>query len=569
MRKILALLICLFATSAPSFAQSTLTGFPSFNSFQSGVVDSVNDGNLNVHITIPLVTKRGVGMPFVASFAIDSTIWTESRGGAVVSIGSRIGGFQFLTNIGHLSIISAPSGKCLDYEAAFTGPNNGTHQFGVVLGPSEGGCQTTATVGATDGSGYVLNANYPNNSWLVTDTSGKVYNAVVDSSGSVADPNGNTVSFTTSGTTTSYSDTLGKNVLTVSTGPPDTYAYTGGDGSQQFTVTYTGYTVKTDFAPSCSNIATDFDAAGLSLPTQIALPNGSGSYTITYEQTPGQPSGTTTGRIASITLPTGGTISYTYNSTSCNDLTATSLTRTFKPNTAGEASEIWNYVRNGSDGNDTTTVTDPAGNQQVITFQSYSEVDRKAYAGASSGTPLEEVVHCYNYTSAAPCSTQTGYDGFSPPLALTKITYLNGSSSGSQTVTYFSTAAPGISEVQLNIPTEVDSYDFNGSLLRKVGTGRTQLPEPTTRRIARSTRPKVDGSRPIQPGSAPSIRRIRRLGTDMHISPTTRWARPTHWVFGRMHGPADCGRIPCAPQSASVSWTTALRCRPVSPNSRV
>src|SRR4029077_4344395 len=83
-----------------------------------------------------------------------------------------------------------------------------------------------------------------------------------------------------------------------------------------YTVNYTQYTVQTHFG--LSGIA-EYGPLSNALVSSIALPDGS-SYIFTYEQTPGSCtplSGTysancVTGRIASVTLPTLGEITYTY-----------------------------------------------------------------------------------------------------------------------------------------------------------------------------------------------------------------------------------------------------------------
>jgi hypothetical protein len=168
---------------------------------------------------------------------------------------------------------------------------------------------------------------------------------------------------------------------------------------------YTSYTVQTNFG--CSGIV-EFAATSESLVSEIDLPDGT-KYTFTYEQTPGTPSNTT-GRLASVTLPTGGTISYTYtggsNGIECSDGSTAGLTRVTPDGT-------WTYARSGSGSAWTTTITDPssAANQTVIDFQQEStnnnfyETERQVYSGSSSsGTLLKTVFTCYN-ASTSPCNS--------------------------------------------------------------------------------------------------------------------------------------------------------------------
>ncbi len=70
----------------------------------------------------------------------------------------------------------------------------------------------------------------------------------------------------------------------------------------------TNYTVQTSFG--CSGV-TDYPATpNVALVESIVLPDGS-EYSFAYETTPGH-SPNVTGRIASIALPSGGMISYSY-----------------------------------------------------------------------------------------------------------------------------------------------------------------------------------------------------------------------------------------------------------------
>src|SRR5260370_9474433 len=84
-----------------------------------------------------------------------------------------------------------------------------------------------------------------------------------------------------------------------------------------------------------------------SLVSEIDLPDGS-KYSFTYEPTPGV-SGHVTGRLASVTLPTGGAITYTYTGGSsgnitCADGSASGLQR-YTPDTG---SNYWNYARSAT-----------------------------------------------------------------------------------------------------------------------------------------------------------------------------------------------------------------------------
>lgn len=109
--------------------------------------------------------------------------------------------------------------------------------------------------------------------------------------------------------------------------------------------------------------------------------------------------------------------------------------------------------RRASESMQTTTITDPAGNQTVMQTSNGAAIQATAYQGTSaSGTLLQTVTTCYN-ASAAPCSTPTGPPSSAPPAAITLITLPRGGKS-TQVVSYVTSQ---------NLPTEIDTYDFGSS----------------------------------------------------------------------------------------------------------
>jgi hypothetical protein len=105
-----------------------------------------------------------------------------------------------------------------------------------------------------------------------------------------------------------------------------------------------------------------------------------------------------TGRIDTITLPTGGTIAYHYsggtNGINCADGAPATLTRIVNPG------GTWTYTRSGTTPAFTTTITSPPdpltgqANQTVINFQQNYETQRSDYQGAATGTPLATTYTC-------------------------------------------------------------------------------------------------------------------------------------------------------------------------------
>jgi RHS repeat-associated protein len=144
----------------------------------------------------------------------------------------------------------------------------------------------------------------------------------------------------------------------------------------------------------------------MNLVSEMDLPDGS-KYTFAYETTPGDTHSPhyVTGRLAAVTLPTGGTISYTYSGGSsghitCSDGSAATLSRQTPDGT-------WTYARTLVSGTQwQTLVTDPSSsaNQTAIQFQGIYETQRKIYQGSTGGTLVQTINTCYN-GAASPCTT--------------------------------------------------------------------------------------------------------------------------------------------------------------------
>jgi RHS repeat-associated protein len=204
-------------------------------------------------------------------------------------------------------------------------------------------------------------------------------------------------------------------------------------GTESYTVNYSAYTVQTNF--QCSPTVTEYPATSQYLISSIETPDGR-YYQFTYEATPGH-SANTTGRIASVELPAGGTISYTYagganDGISCADGSTTYMTRTTPD---GQ----WLYSRTGSGNNWTTLTTNPSydgtQDQTASSFLTTSsgtptyfyEIERRVYAGSqSTGTLKETLLNCYESSpNQSKCSTSTGDTGTSVTLPLSQVQHIN------------------------------------------------------------------------------------------------------------------------------------------------
>lgn len=432
------LAVTIFASSIV-FAQRVATGIPSFNSFGGGPFDTVNLGNLNVHFAIPILHKAGRGMAFTYDLNYDSSVWSP-----VTSAGTT--SWTPVTNWGWRGVTEVELGYASynSFQDSCTNDNTGqqyyfTHYYnytyhdpfgvahsyvmetGTFVPPRD--CSTGLPVSATetagDGSGYTMSVTLAGVNYVQSRAGTTLHPPVnvTNGGGSKVDTNGNEI--TTDGNGNFY-DTLSSTtpVLTVSgSGTPSSpmlYKYTAPGGAAQFKVNYTQYTVRTNFG---SGTIVEYGPLSNPLPSSIQLPDGT-QYTITYEQTPGF-STCVTGRIASITLPSGGEITYVYGGGSngiLSDGSTAGVTRTLTPG-GGTGYQYSRTLESGTPGPGSTwqtAIVDPAGNNTVInfaedtgsTFNMY-ETQRQVYQGSvSSNNLLLTTTSCYN-ANYSTCSGAT------------------------------------------------------------------------------------------------------------------------------------------------------------------
>lgn len=433
----------LIAVLASVIAQAQVaTGTPPFASFGGGPFDTVNLGNLNVHLSIPVLHKSGRGMPFTYDLSYDSSVWTPLTSSGTKQWQPALNwGWRGVTEVatGYVSYKSGPITLCVGDPPTpptlgisfsnwvYHDPFGTSHAFPRTAhtGANTSTCHVSAlgmNAVATDGSGYTLQTTTTSpNIPIMTSTGGKVgvppYN-ITGGSATYTDANGNQINVNTTG---QFFDTLSSAtpVLTVSSPAPPTattFTYTAPSGAGAiYTMNYLQYTVKTSFGVTG---VSEYGPLTNSLVSSITLPDGS-SYTFTYEQTPGSCTPNTgtqptcvTGRVKEVTLPTGGTITYAYTGGSNgieSDGSTSGLNRTLNP--GGE----WQYARSGSGSAWTTTVTDPNLNQTIIDFAkdgstvnpstNFYETQRQVKQLISgTQTLLATVTRCYNAVYAN-CST--------------------------------------------------------------------------------------------------------------------------------------------------------------------
>jgi hypothetical protein len=510
----LAVLTLGVCVSAPSISAQVTTGTPAFGTFSNGP-DVINIGNLNTHLDIPIINKIGRGLNFAYDLTYDSSVWYpvysegstywEPVGGWGWSgqiNGESAPGFSFyptsiITYAANLDS-SVPCGTNSTYTTTTynsftyydkTGTPHGFNASGtyttwsVGAGGNPTGCPTAGpvpssfqNVTATDGSGLTLYyiPSSPPYAYVVEKNGTKISPPVASTSGTVAsstfqevDPNGNEIS----GSDGVYTDTTGNTALTSSSNSSAhtvTLSFANTSGRQStYVINYSPYNIKTNFG--CSAVPHEYSSSGVYLPSSITLPDTTSTYQFTYETTPG-PSGFKTGRIASVTFPSGDTITYAYtggsNGITCADGSTSGLTRTLNAD-AGSAAQTWTYSRTTGTGTTHSEVEDGLGNHLQYDFvavntgtvANYFETHRKVYNGAESGTAALERYTCYNGSSSSCTTTAVS----SPISQVDTYETLDGLETHGSTVTFNTT---------YGTETEAKTYDFStsatshGALLR-------------------------------------------------------------------------------------------------------
>lgn len=467
----LTVLACCLLVSAASVKSQVATGTPPYGSF-SGGPDIVNEANLNVHLSIPVVQKAGRGLPFYYVLSYDSSVWYP-----VGVSGSQT--WTPVTNWGWRGITEAQTGyvsyKTTQNSCCYPCGQFGTwyywttywdwkyhdslgtvHPFNVTVStwnssiPCGGGAPYSMTGTSTDGSGYTMTVTASPSVTSLKSRSGKTIVAPLgqpSGSGTVTDSNGNKVN--TDGT--DFFDTLSSTtpVLNVSGAAPVNYKYYNPAGSQVWVVvSSTTQNIKTNFG--CSGV-TEYTQSGVSLVYRVTLPDST-YYEFTYEPTPGF-TGYVTGRVKSVRLPTGGTVTYTYtgsnNGIVCTDGSTRGLTRVVNP---GGTRTYTRTLQSGSDWK--TVVKSPENKETVLRFQGLYETKREVYDGlVGVGTLLATLETCYD-GAAFPCQTTA------ITLPIDQRTIL--------------TTIPGLSQSKRDeyydsygLPTEVREYDYGLTLVRK------------------------------------------------------------------------------------------------------
>jgi hypothetical protein len=495
-QKTLSLLAFILLASFVVFAQGPdpVAGNLPFATQVGGPYDFLDLATSNILIAVPLRAKNEK-IPFSFALYGNSYMYTypnpANHNVPQWYIGTAIAGTESsqitLTSSSHT--ITCPNGEGNDeeqYAFVITDSSGAAHPLPSNVKIDDDGCDPSPVTGVTtDDSGYTMqiaptSQGAPYFNFYVWTRSGlQVYN---NGTGVVTDPDGTTESYNKN--TGVYTDSLGTQAMKAALGggggASDTYTYTGGDGSPSdgATVSYTEYHQLTVFG--CPN-KTDINSTAY-LPSAISVV-GLGTFQLTYETTPGysgqtDPSGLSyvTGRIGTITYPSGGSVSYSYaggnSGINCSNLVVPTLTRSVYDSYSKTTSK-WSYVNNDASGifNFTVVETDPAGNQAIHSFSTEYETLVQSYQGGcpkstngcnGGGTELQYVTTCYNVnvnSGLGGCQTPSAAPTL--PITQTDVYTWVGMSSQSLTETIYDckTVTPCY-----GLATEVKKYDYGAPI---------------------------------------------------------------------------------------------------------
>ncbi len=445
----------LLLASVVTFGFGQSSGVQMFSTNEFGM--DVASGAIN--FSIPLRAKPAGPNPASASLAGTSSFQISPNG--YISARPFLGGATPGGPLGSVVLYSRGSCNAGFYdEMSITGVVDSSLTLHPILGftvspPGTCGFPPSGVGTARDGSGYTIAANASNGYHIdVFDSRGNhasttTSNNFLGIASMTSASNTDGVAISQNGT--SITDALSS--ISMISGPigtlttvwktfsgTDTYQYTDSTGNlQQYSVTKTTpYIVRTNFnCPGTSGSGPlDTGPSTNYLPANIILPGSNGQYTLTYEATPGY-AADVTGRITSITNPSGGSISYGYSGGSTGHgfncwngpFSATAVTVTTNDNNGNVG--VWTYTTNVTQYNQSNfTVTrtgpptplSPNGDQVVYSFNGEFITQKKVYQGTATGTPLLTVLYCYNgnFSSCAAPTTNvalpiTEVDSYTTP----------------------------------------------------------------------------------------------------------------------------------------------------------
>jgi RHS repeat-associated protein len=505
------LVFCSGSSKAQSdgyLTNSNLRGVVPASTYDFGTIDNVNVATGAVNLQIPLFSRPGRKLTDTGIFFYSSKLWMvvpnwdpsdpsdldsvswmpTEQPNAQFSVAPG-GSLDYQSNSYSCVINNVPLTTYVASNFVYTSASGGTYQFpnghwwnsdgSNPDGKRCSGIKFTNYDVATSSSGVMqLNTTQFPTTAIVTDRTGKQtvfsnYGATVkyeDTNGNYDSMPSPTVEDDTLDRTITYSTNLNQMTLVDPTAQ---------GGSKTYSYQYSFVNVDTDFPTAKCNAAPFYNYTySVKEVSSLTLPN-SWTYTFTYDPQFGD--------LTKVTLPSGGYIRYDYTVLSQADNGPQNINckldsrrvahRYVSPTGTSGGEQTWTYTYSPS--NDTTTVTDPSGNQVVHTFSAANlttevETQYSQLIGNSLVT-LKTVNNTWLYDSGPVQAQQNSYLAVCDTMnwRLTgSLTTLNDTSQESQVTTAFdsySYSAPftncgtSLTTSYMN-PTQVETFDYgNGS----------------------------------------------------------------------------------------------------------
>src|SRR5882672_3985633 len=504
---ILLSIFFLHLEAGPSFAQDgspgargvTATGFPENGVFEGSSFDSVQMNNGNLHLQIPFKCVPGRGQNHCYVYSYDNRGWyyhgtTLPNGGTIVNPRPEGGNsMQWRLPLNEMNylvsrniqndVVCKESQGVQYYGAVFSNyvlfePDGTKHGFYTgEMGPIGPQCNghVSGRFYSTDGSGWVMDINDGMVIRAISSTGTQVIfqESTQGENGrpvKIVDRNGNE--------TTDSTDSAGRAVPRFTTDPitrNSTFAYTDSQGSaRNIAVSYVSVPVQTQLCPFQTNFGcTNEYHSAWKQPQTIQLPNGL-AYQFSYEQNQyGEPN--------SVTLPTGGAITWTWGGLDQGGRKVTSRTVT-----SNGQSATWSYSWGTASfaGPWQNSMVDPAGNETVYTCQNI-----ESGFGADGDDPSCSITKVQYYSGLATAgnllkTVQTDYGGSSTPLPIRETVTLHDTNQVSKVETDWDSLSVGQPAPYFTWrnPTERREYDWGngtpGSLIRRTHYNYLHLTNP-------------------------------------------------------------------------------------------
>lgn len=412
--KMAMLLVCiLLSTGAAAQSYLSATGYPTFNTpirVHNGTVN-LGNGNLSVNISLGSYVQRG-GKTVKLALVYNSRIYSIANNGTSKSwtpTGGQ-GGWRLALGYANGTVQAASvtftpcgaSGYYVYSNYQFIDSDATVRNFPMTTSSDDpakpSGCTlpypTSATGYATDSTGYFLNASggtgtlyYPDGTTFVPAQLNPV-----GGTANATDANGN---FTTyDGQDVILNDTVGRTILhAINIDNPVPYNITNSQNTgASDTALWANVNAATSFGVSG---VTEFSGTVYVIQT-ITLPDGTHTYQFGYDSY---------GELSSMTLPTGGQVTFTY--TNFTDGYG-NVNRWVTGYTADGGT--WSYTpkvlttcpSGGQNCKQQVTVTKPSGDSAVYTFtlNNYGawNTNTNEYSGSPSGTLLRSTTVNYDFS---------------------------------------------------------------------------------------------------------------------------------------------------------------------------